>query len=286
MEVLDERARLDGKTAVVLGGAGGLGRAITEDLLACGASVACCDREAAAIAGLPPHPQLLTEQFDARDADLTTAFFNASLERFGPVDILVNVVGGSFWSPFMENRPRGWQATIDQNFGYLLHATQLAVRQMTERGLGGSIVNITSVEAHRAIPSMAVYGAMKAAVASLARSLALELGPLGIRVNNVAPDIFPTEAVLATGRLTDDGSPLARLRAQVQVPLARYGRPVEVSNAVLFLASDLSSYVTGTTLHVDGGTLASAGWTNWPGGYEVGAPDDVLDLLLKPESPR
>jgi 3-oxoacyl-[acyl-carrier protein] reductase len=278
--VLDERAGLAGKVAVVTGGAGGLGLAITQDLLACGVSVACCDRNAEAVAQLEPHPNLIAEHFDVRDIARQEAFFRSADTAFGRLDILVNVVGGSFWSPFVENRPRGWQATIEQNFTYLLHSTQSAIALMRRDGICGSIVNITSVEAHRAIPSMAVYGAMKAAVASLARTLAVELGPLGIRINNVAPDIFPTEAVLATGRLTDDGSDLATLRARVQVPMGRYGRPQEVSNAVLFLASDLASYITGTTLHVDGGTLASSGWSNWPGGYEIGAPDSVLSDLI------
>jgi NAD(P)-dependent dehydrogenase (short-subunit alcohol dehydrogenase family) len=128
---------------------------------------------------------------------------------------------------------------------------------------------------------MAVYSAMKAAVTNLTRTLSLELAPHGIRVNTVAPDVFPTPATIAKGWNSADGeSPRERMREHIAVPLGRWGRREELANCVLFLASDLASYVTGTTLHVDGGTSASAGWFNWPDGYSMMPPAAVVDHLL------
>lgn len=167
-----------------------------------------------------------------------------------------------------------------QNFTHVLQCCHLAATRMRAQG-GGSIVTITSIEAHRAVPYMAIYGAMKAAVASFTRTLALELGPVGIRVNAVAPDVFPTAATVAAGWDSPDvGSPREILRQRIAVPLGRWGRLEELGNCVLFLASDLASYVTGTTLHVDGGTSASSGWFNWPSGYSMKPPDAVVDSLL------
>ena len=118
-------------------------------------------------------------------------------------------------------------------------------------GAGGSIINVTSIEAHRAGPGYAIYAAMKAALANLSQSLALELGARGIRVNCIAPDVIPTPGI------GDDLPP---------TPLARRGHPDDVAGAAVFLASELSRFVTGTTLHVDGGNRAAGGWRRRPDG--------------------
>ena len=149
---------------------------------------------------------------------------------------------------------------------------------MRAGGRGGSIVNLTTIEAHRAAPNFAVYSAAKAGVAHFARSLALEVAPDGIRVNNVAPDITPTPNM---GDIAADSSSLGDpVGARIAVPMGRVGVPTDVSSCVVFLASGLSSYVTGTTLHPDGGTFASAGWFNWPDvGYLNAVPKDLLNDL-------
>jgi NAD(P)-dependent dehydrogenase (short-subunit alcohol dehydrogenase family) len=154
---------------------------------------------------------------------------------------------------------------------------------MQAGGRGGSIVNLTTIEAHRAAPGYAVYAAAKAGVEQLARSLAVELAPDGIRVNNVAPDITPTPNLLASSpaspTLTDETG------IRMTIPMGRVGRPTDVSSCVVFLASALSSYVTGTTLHPDGGTFASSGWINWPDvGWANLPPPSVLEAL-RPSSP-
>jgi 3-oxoacyl-[acyl-carrier protein] reductase len=127
---------------------------------------------------------------------------------------------------------------------------------------GGSIVNLTTIEAHRAAPGFAVYSAAKAAVEQFVRTLAVELAPDGIRVNNVAPDYTPTANMTKIGAHGGGMSSPAGVR--VAIPMGRAGLVSDVSNCVVFLASGLSSFVTGTTLHPDGGTFASSGWFNWP----------------------
>lgn len=284
---LTSRAGLGGKVAVVTGGAGGLGWPITRDLARCGVRVAVCDRDGAAVAEATEALAALgadsyLEHADVRDPDAMAAFFQQVDARLGSLDILVNVPGGGFVAPLMETRPRGWDALIRQNFLYVLDTTQLAVERMRGHGRGGSMVYVTSIEAHRAVPNRAVYGAMKAAVASLVRSLAMELGPAGIRVNAVAPDVFPTPASVPGWRPEDAQTPEQDLSDRMSIPLQRKGTGEDLSGAVLFLASGLASYVTGTTVHVDGGTSGSSGWFDWPGtGYLCTVPDDVAGLLLE-----
>ena len=150
---------------------------------------------------------------------------------------------------------------------------------MRAGGRGGSIVNITTIEGHRAAPGFAVYSAAKAAVAQFARSLAIELAPDAIRVNCVAPDMAPTPNMLklSGGEESQLTHPLG---PEVSIPMGRVGSAHDIANAVVFLASGLAAYITGTTLHPDGGTFAASGWFNWPGsGFGNTVPLDLLRLL-------
>ena len=135
-----------------------------------------------------------------------------------------------------------------ENFTSVTHCIRAAVPLMTTGR--GSIINVTSIEAHRAGPGFAVYSAMKAAVANLTKSLALELGERMIRVNCIAPDVIPTPGI---GEVA------------VKTPLPRAGHVDDVAGAAVFLASDLSGFVTGSTLHVDGGNWAAGGWRRGAG---------------------
>ncbi|MGW5384332.1 SDR family NAD(P)-dependent oxidoreductase [Nocardia sp. NPDC003963] len=276
----EERGGLDGSVAVVTGGAGGLGRAIVTDLAANGVRPAVLDLDPGAVAELREFSvaqefDALVQHGDARDPAVLAALFDAVDARWGRLDILVNVVGGTFRAPFTDTRPKGWDAVLRTNLTHVLHACQLAVPRMRAGGRGGSIINITTIEAHRAAPGFAVYSAAKAAVEQFGRTLAVEVAPDGIRVNNIAPDFVPTPNLARIG--TGDNAMTDPEGVKVAIPMGRSGHLTDISHCAVFLASGLSSYLTGTTLHPDGGTRASAGWFNWPEeGWANHAPLRVL----------
>ena len=175
-------------------------------------------------------------------------------EQFGRADVLVNNAGGGFQAPFLDLSERAEEALVRENFGSAAHCIRAFVPLVP--AAGGSIVNLSSVEAHRAAPGFAVYAAMKAALENLTKSLALELADRNIRVNCVAPDMISTPGI---GKLPEG-----------RTPLRGPGQPQDVAGAVVFLASPLSAFVTGSTLHVDGGSWAAGGWhRGGDGGWEV-----------------
>jgi NAD(P)-dependent dehydrogenase (short-subunit alcohol dehydrogenase family) len=169
----------------------------------------------------------------------------------------VNNAGGVFHSPLLETSPNGWDALIRANLGQVLLCTQRVALAMRDADLGGSIVNVTSIEGSRGAPGYAAYAAAKAGVDSLTRTAALELAPYGIRVNGLAPDAIVTEGLEAV-------APTAVDHLGGMVPLGRPGTVDEFAGAAVFLASDLSSYITGQTIGVDGGTAAAGGWYQHP----------------------
>jgi len=282
---LEDRANLGGKLAVLVGGGGGLGRACALDLGRAGVRLGLCDRDGDALAATVADLgalgcETVSSQFDAREPDALAGFFDRVDSALGDhLDVLVNVVGGTFAQPFDRSTPKGWDALIRTNFTWLLDATRLAIPRMRRAG-GGSIINFTSIEAHRAAPNYAVYAAMKAGVDSLSRTLAVELGPDRIRVNTIACDVVPTGSMAELSGA--DGSPAWDLQHRISIPMGRRGTYEDVGSCALFLASDLSSYVTGEALHPDGGAIASSGWFNWPGqGFLNHPPRPVLDWLLE-----
>jgi NAD(P)-dependent dehydrogenase (short-subunit alcohol dehydrogenase family) len=279
--------------AVVAGGGGGLGRAATLDLARAGTRLAVCDVDAGALEQTASDArevgaEVLTAVLDVRDAEALAGFFSEVDTRYGGPDVLVNVVGGTFRAAFTELSAKGRDALVRTNFTWVVDATQLAARRMAEHGRGGSIVMLTSIEAHRAAPGFAVYASMKAALVHLAKTLAVELGPAGIRVNCIAPDFVPTAGLGAIATTVGSGERRAAGAAEgetdvsdrLTIPLGRKGRAEDVGSCVLFLASDLSAYITGTTLHPDGGAWAASGWWNWPDeGFVTRPPAWVLDEL-------
>jgi NAD(P)-dependent dehydrogenase (short-subunit alcohol dehydrogenase family) len=293
MSELERRAGLDGKVAVVLGGAQGLGEGICRALAACGVNIALCDVDAAALGRAADLLRTLQREVLAHEADVCDraaldGFWSQVDRHFQRVDIVVNVVGGVRHQSFLDTKPEQWDADIRCNYGYVVQSCHHAARRMRERGHGGSIVNVTTIEAYRAAPGFSVYAGLKAGVANLSRSLATELAPLGIRLNCVAPDQTPTPGLTACidpatydpappGVCSEDVMRLVQAQAANAIPLGRMGVPDDVANCVLFLASDLSAYVTGQTLHADGGAMASAGWLNFPGlGFRNRVPLEML----------
>ncbi len=249
------RVLLSDRVAVVTGAAVGIGAAVALAFARFGAHLALCDRDAANLAATAEAARglgrrALTTVLDVRDGPAVAAFLERTGKTFGHVDVLVNNAGGTFQAEFLAVRARGEEALVHENWTSVGHFIRETVPRMPEQG--GSIVNVTSIEAHRAGPGYAIYSAMKAAVESLTRSLALELGQRGIRLNCIAPDRIPTPGIgTLEGTLP---------------PLRRDGHPDDVAGAALFLASDLSGFVTGTTIHVDGGTFAAGGWRRVAGG--------------------
>jgi NAD(P)-dependent dehydrogenase (short-subunit alcohol dehydrogenase family) len=161
--------------------------------------------------------------------------------------------------PFVDQSEDVWDDSYPLNLKSVYHCTSAATKAMIEQGDGGSVINIASSEALRAAPGFAPYAAYKAAMVNLTRTLALELAPHDIRVNCIAPDAVPTEG------LTERYPELATDDAyRHHVPLGRKGTVDEVAGVAVFLASRLSSFVTGVTIPVEGGMLAAAGWLHHP----------------------
>jgi NAD(P)-dependent dehydrogenase (short-subunit alcohol dehydrogenase family) len=240
---------LTDKVVLVTGAAAGIGRATARMCTRFGARVAACDRVAdgleAACVGV----------LDVRDAGVLESFVVEVVNTFGRIDVLVNNAGGTFFAPFLDVNAKGDAAMIAENFGHVTALIRGVVPYMTA---GGAIVNVTSIEAHQAAPGFAVYGAMKAALAHLTRTLALELAPLGIRVNAIAPDAIPTGGEREVrGHMLAAG---AHYDPAVVPPLGMLGDPDDAAAVIVFLASAMARFVTGTTVHVDGGNWAAGGW--------------------------
>jgi 3-oxoacyl-[acyl-carrier protein] reductase len=262
MALRPEATLLTDRVAVVTGAAMGIGRAIALAYAAFGAHVAICDRDAEHLDEVAREikaldRQVVTGVLDVRVTELVQQFAADIARDLGHVDILVNNAGGGFASSFLDVNEKGQDALIRENFTSVTNFVRACVPLMPETG--GSIINVTSIEAHRAAPNYAIYAAMKAGVASLTQTLALELGTRLIRVNCIAPDVIPTEGI---GH--DFGT---------RTPLPIHGHVDDCAGVAVFLAGDTSRFITGSTIHVDGGNLAAAGWfRDESGNYVTGTP--------------
>ncbi len=249
---------LDGKVALVTGAAQGIGAATASTLARFGADLAICDRNTDGMASTASDVRevgrrCVTGTIDVRDGDAVQTWLAEVTATFGTVDVLVNNAGGGFYAAFADVNDKGQRSLVDENFTSVTHFVRGCVPVMPE---GGSIVNITSIEASRAAPGFGVYAAMKAAVENLTKTLALELAPRRIRVNAVAPDAMPTPGDEGLADAVSQGQRDAYDR---KVPLG-WGDVDDAAGAVVYLASDLARWVTGTVLHVDGGSHAASGW--------------------------
>jgi len=275
--MLDERAGLKGKVAAVIGGGGGIGRCIALALAEAGVDLALCDRDAAALHDTQAQiadsgRRVIACPGDATTPEVLDGFYDALGDAFDRLDIVVNVVGGTRRGAFLAASPEAIAADIQGNYGYVVQSVQRAVPLVRRSGAGGSIVNFTTIEAHRGAASFAVYAGAKAATANFSRALAVELGAEKIRVNCIAPDTTPSQgnfdALSPASQAAISTASAEQLAGQMAmyIPLKAPPPPEALANAVLFLASDLSAFITGTTLHVDGGTMAAAGFLDWPFG--------------------
>lgn len=243
-------ALLTDRVAVVTGAAVGIGEAIALALARFGADVAICDRDVPNLDTTADEIEaagrrVVAGELDVRERDQVDRFLEVVREQFGRVDVLVNNAGGGFRARVLDVSDKGQDALVRENFTSVTNFVRGVVPLMPAAPRGGSIVNLTSIEAHRAGPAFGIYSAMKAAVASLTKTLALELGDRMIRVNCIAPDVIPTPGI---GEI------------ETSTPLPRPGHVDHVAGAAVFLAGDLAGFVTGATIHVDGGNLAAGGW--------------------------
>jgi 3-oxoacyl-[acyl-carrier protein] reductase len=250
---------LAGKAAIVTGASRGIGRAIAHGLAAEGCRLAICARgeerlNETATELRAAGAEVLAVPADATDPAALEQFVNAAVDRFGRVDILVNNVGGGGQATFMETTDNDWQATLDLTLWPAIRASRLVVPHMERQG-GGAIVMISSIYG-REWGGRPAYNVVKAAENSLAKMMARQLAPLGIRVNAVAPGsiIFPGGSW--ERRVQADPAAMEEFVRQ-EMPLGRFGRPEEVANVVTFLVSDAASLMVGACVNVDGGQSRS-----------------------------
>ncbi|MFM7142426.1 MAG: SDR family NAD(P)-dependent oxidoreductase [Alphaproteobacteria bacterium] len=276
----DPAKLLEGRVALVTGAGEGIGKAIALAFASHGAGIVIAEirpdsgeRTAGEIAAAGG--RAIAVPTDVREASAVAEAVRTAEREFGGLDVLVNNVGGTFSRPFLEIEERGWDAILRTNLKSVFHGTRVAAPAIAARG-GGSILNVVSIEGVRAAPSFAPYAACKAAVINFTSTMALELAPSRIRVNALAPDVCATEGVLRQ-------VPAEALRRQARrVPLGRIAEPAEIAGPAVFLASELASYVTGVTLHVDGGTQAAGGWwADESGGWVLG-PGPVTGPASEP----
>lgn len=259
---------LSDRVAVVTGGANGIGEGIAMTLAQAGADVAIVDNDRAnaervtgAIAALGRRARVVEVDLLATDAADKVA--DEVQAAFGRVEILVNNVGGSRQTPFLQQSERSIRRHVDLNFMSFLFLTQRLAAMMVAGGRGGAIVNVASTEALRAAPGFAVYAACKAAMVNFTRTMALELAEHHIRSHALAPDMVMTPGLAPK---LGEQAPALTDAMHRYVPLNRMGSIEEVGDLVAFLVSDLSSYLNGVTLPVDGGVTAAAGWYRDPAG--------------------
>jgi glucose 1-dehydrogenase len=252
--------RLENKVAIVTGSSSGIGKAI---------ALAFAGEGAAVVVNYARHrdsAQKVVEKIegaggkglvvgaDVSDPKEVEALIQKATGAFGRLDIMVNNAGLEHKMPFLETPFEVWQETIAVNLTGPWLGCQAAAKRMVDQGEGGRIINVSSVHEDLAMPTNAPYCATKGGVRMLMRTLAVELAPHNITVNNIAPGAIETPMDAPLEEHPDQMKELLS-----EIPLGRMGKPEEVANLALFLASDDSSYVTGSTLFVDGGMIRQAG---------------------------
>jgi 3-oxoacyl-[acyl-carrier protein] reductase len=253
--------QLKGKTALVMAASKGLGKACATALAAEGADIVIGARNAETLertaTGLLAlgKGRVLAVPVDVRNASQTAGIVSAAVTTFGKIDILVNNAGGPPFGPFESFDENAWQAAFELTLLSTVRLTRLVIPHMRKTG-SGRIINITSLTVKTYLPNSVLSTSIRMGVTGMAKMLSNELGPDNITVNNVAPGLILTDRVKDTLPAAVPGGPgfdeMLAERAK-DIPLRRIGRPEELGALVAFLASPLASYITGTTIQIDGG---------------------------------
>lgn len=243
---------LTGKTAIVTGASRGIGAAIARKLCEAGANVALCSRSAEAVAATAD--TLNSEGYTAIStaADISKkgdveALIKTVLDKFSQVDILVNNAGITRDTLLMRMQDEDWDAVLQTNLTGTMYCTRAVMRPML-RQRSGRIINISSVIGVMGNPGQASYAAAKAGIIGFTKTIAREVGVRGITVNAIAPGFITTDMTAQMPQQNQE-------QLRDLIPLRRFGSPEDVADAVHFLASDAARYITGQTLHVDGGMV-------------------------------
>jgi NAD(P)-dependent dehydrogenase (short-subunit alcohol dehydrogenase family) len=262
---------LKGKTALVCGGGAGIGRAIVTAYAALGAELAIAEMDAGKCEALrAAYPEALVVQTDVRITADVESLFQQIAQRAGRLDVLCNVVGSHLWTfkELTEMSEAEWDAMHAINLRHMFLVARSAIPLMKQAG-GGSIINFSSVEGFRGCPYNVAYTTFKHAVRGFTEALAMELSNYNIRVNQIAPETTDSEQVPVQQMYKPEyqGEPIGRT-----IPLRRLGRPEDHAGAAVYLATDMSAWVTGTSMLVDGGTLPQGPFHRLPNGSWSNAP--------------
>ena len=259
-----------GRHVLVTGGGVGIGRSIVEAFAGAGARVMTIEYRADRAEALRAEvPDVLVIDGDVTVAGDVAALTARVEAEFGRLDLLVNNVGDFLvMGPLETMSDEDLDRVLTTNLTQIMRVSRAMIPLLRKAAPGSGIISVSSIEAFRGIPNCVVYGAAKAGITGFTQSLALELGPEGIRVNAIAPETTDTP------QLALDYVIPAKNRAHMDkwIPLGRFGQPQDCAGAALYLASELSGWVTGTTIHVDGGALAASGWYRTPQGQWTNTP--------------
>jgi 3-oxoacyl-[acyl-carrier protein] reductase len=254
------------KVALVGGASRGLGRAAARELAVEGCAVVLCSRDAAALGrvaadiGQQTGADTYAVAANLSDAAAVADVVSAAVARFGRVDVLVTNTGGPPVGPFESHSPEAWRAAVAQNLESVLNLTRGVLPGMKDRGWG-RIINVTSIAVKQPVDGLILSNSVRAAVTGFARTLANELAPHGVTVNNVMPGYTRTERLVqlathnAQARGVDAGEAYAQWEREI--PMGRLGEPQELAALVAFLASTRAGYITGASIAVDGGWIRS-----------------------------
>jgi NAD(P)-dependent dehydrogenase (short-subunit alcohol dehydrogenase family) len=251
-----DRFDLSGRTALVIGGTSGIGRAMALGLAEAGANVVASSRRSAEVADVAAEirargQRSLEMTSDVLDRSSLEKLHEETVRTFGKVDILVNAAGTTKRVPTLECSEDDWRAILDTNLTGVFRACQIVSPGMVRHGWG-RIINIASLATFLAFHEVAAYGASKAGLGALTKSLAVELAKSAVCVNAIAPGFFPT----ALNQELLDKTPRGR-EVLMRTPMGRYGKLEELVGTAIFLASESASFITGQVIAVDGGYLAS-----------------------------